>query len=188
MGSVNVSKGNHQIHSSSVYIDLDHPAKCSGYINQLHYCYYATNFSSFVKDNPVHQAIVQIWREDLNIGELYQVHKYELSQNTSQDHRNDFVCRNETLKPNDYINIEENDVIGVTLPIHTLTPAPLQLISINPTGFGLYFEPLTPSSIKRVKVSSLIHYKESVLHLFADISELSCDDYSHSTLSHRQGY
>ena len=174
MGSVSDSKGDQQIHSSCVYIDLDHPAKCSGYISQLHYCYYATNFSGFVKDNPVHQAIVQIWREDLSTAELYQVHEYELSQDTSQDHRNDFVCRNETLNPNDYISIEENDVIGVTLPIHTLTPAPLQLVSTNTTGFGLYLEPLTSSSNKRVKISSLMRHKEFVLHLSADISELSC--------------
>ena len=180
MGSVSNSKGDQQIHSSSIYFDLDHRAKCSGYINQLHYCYHVTNFSGFIKDNPVHQASVQIWREDLSTEELYQVHEYELSQDTSQDHRDDFICRNETLKPNDYISIEENDVIGVTLTAHTQTPAPLQLISTNTTGFGLYLEPLIRSSIKRVKVSSLMHHKELVLHLFADISELSCDDYMQS--------
>ena len=180
MGSVSNSKGDQQIHSSSIYFDLDHRAKCSGYINQLHYCYHATNFSGFIKDNPVHQASIQIWREDLSTEELYQVHEYELSQDTSQDHRDDFICRNETLKPNDYISIEENDVIGVTLTAHTQTPAPLQLISINTTGFGLYSEPLISDSIKRVKKSSLMHRKELVLHLFADISELSCDDYMQS--------
>ncbi len=183
MGSVSDNKGDQQIHSSSVYFDLDHPAKCSGYISQLHYCYYATNFKGFVGDNPVHQAFVQIWREDSNTGELYRVHTYDLSQDTSQDHRDDFICRNKTLKPNDYISIEENDVIGVTLPIHTLTPGPLQLISTNSTGFGLYLEPLSSSSIKRVKVSSLMRHKELVLHLSADISELS--QHTYNTLSHR---
>ena len=170
MGSVSNNQGDQQIHSSSIYFDLDHPATCSGYISQLHYCYYATNFNGFVRDNPVHQAIVQIWRENLNTGELYWVQEYELSQDTSQDNRDDFICRNETLKPNEYLSIEENDVIGVTLPIHTLTP-PLQLISTNTTGFGLYFEPLSSRSIKTVKASSLVLHKELALHLSADISE-----------------
>lgn len=171
MGSASDNKGDQQIHTSSIYFDLDHPAKCNGYISQLHYCYYATSFAGFVRDNPVHQAIIQIWRENLNTGELYWVQEYELSQDTSQDDRDDFVCRNVTLKQSDYISIEENDVIGVTLPlIHTLMP-PLQLISTNTTGFGLYFEPLSSSSIKTVKVSSLMLHKELVLHLSADISE-----------------
>ena len=107
----------------------------------------------------------------MNTGELYWVHEYMLSQDTSEDNRDDFVCRNKTLTPNDYINVEENDVIGVTLPIHTLTP-PLQLISTNTTGFGLYLEPLASSSIKRVKASSLMQHKELVLHLSADISKI----------------
>ena len=174
MGGVSDTKGDQQIHTSSIYFDLDHPAKCSGYIDRLHYCYYATSFSGFVMDNQIHQAVLQIWRHDLSAGELYWVHEYMLSQDTSQDNRHDFVCRNKTLKPSDYINIEENDVIAVTLPAHTLTP-PLQLISANTTGFGLYSQPLTSSSIKRVKVSSLAQHKDLVLHLSADISE-----YAHS--------
>ena len=166
------NKGDQQLYVGSIYFDLDHPAKCSGYISQLHYCYYAANFNGFVMDNPVHQAIIQIWRKDLNMRELHWVHEYELSQDTSQDNRDDFICRNETLKPKDYISIEENDVIGVTLPIHTQTP-PLQLISTNTTGFGLYLKPLSLSSIKTVKLSSLMQHKELVLHLSADISEFA---------------
>ena len=166
------NKGDQQLYVGSIYFDLDHPAKCSGYISQLHYCYYAANFNGFVMDNPVHQAIIQIWRKDLNTRELHWVHEYELSQDTSQDNRDDFICRNETLKPKDYISIEENDVIGVTLPIHTQTP-PLQLISTNTTGFGLYLKPLSLSSIKTVKLSSLMQHKGLVLHLSADISEFA---------------
>ena len=177
MGSVNDNRGDQQIHFASIYFDLDHPAKCSGQISQLHFCYYATNFGGFVRDiyDPVHLAAVQIWREDLNTGELYWVHEYMLSQDTSQDNRDDFVCRNETLTPNDYISVKENDIIGAILPNILTQPFPLQLISTNTTAlnFGLYLEPLSSSSIKRVTVSRLIRQNGLVLHLSADISELS---------------
>ena len=175
IGSVSDNKGDQQIHTGCIYFDLDHPATCSGYIRQLHYCYYAANFNGFIRDNPVHRAVVQIWREseELETGELHRVHEYELSQDTSHNDRDEFVCRNETLKPKDYIIIKENDVIGVTLPIYTLT-SPLQLISTNTTGFGLYLEPLSSRSIKTVKASSLAWHKELVLHLHAVIGESIC--------------
>lgn len=170
--------GNQQIHTSSIYFDLDHRATCNGYISRLQYCYYATNFNGF-RDNSLHRATVQIWREDLNSRDLYLLHEHELSRDISQDTRDDFICRNEVLKPDEYIDIKENDIIGVTLPLFTVMP-PLQLISTNTTGFGLYLRPLSSGSMTTVKRSSLMWHAELVVHLFAEIGKYHSYFVSHA--------
>lgn len=155
-----------------MYIDLNHPATCSGYIKQIHYCYHVINLGGFVSNNPMHEAVVQIWREETDTEQLDLVGDYELKQDTSQDSRNDFVCRNKTLLPQDYILIRKDDVIGVTLPIFTLM-SPLQLISAKSSRLGLYFEPLSVPPATTLQKSSLTMNPDLVLHLFAFIGKIN---------------
>ena len=170
IGNINRVRGTQQIHTSTMYLDINHPATCSGYIRQLHYCYHVINLG-FAANSPIHEALVQIWREEQATQELHLIQEYDLRQNTSQDIRNDFVCRNKTLKPEDYIYVNENDVIGVTLPVYSLT-SPLQLISTQFSQLGLYWEPLSAVPATKLPKSSLTFSVNFVLHLYASIGEL----------------
>ena len=58
----------------------------------------------------MHEAVLQIWREEADTQELHLVSDYKLKQDTSQDNLDDFICRNKTLSPQDYIGIHKNDV------------------------------------------------------------------------------
>lgn len=164
------TRGVQQIHTSSIYIDLNHPASCSGYVTQIHFCYHVINLRGFVGNNLMHEAVVQIWREEADTQELNLVGDYKLKQDTSQDNLDDFVCRNKTLSPKDYIAINKNDVIGATLPIFTLM-SPLQLISVKSSRFGLYSVPLSSTSVATLQKSSLTLNTNLVLHLYASIGE-----------------
>lgn len=167
---MNHIRGDEQIHASSIYIDLNHPATCSGYISQLHFCYHVTDFSGFVGDDSIHEAIVQIWRDDPETQELHVIHEHKLGQNTTQHSDGEFICRNKTLEPQDYIFIYQNDTIGVNLPSHILSP-PLQLISTNTLGSGLYSQPLSLGSPNRVQRTSLKFYNDRTMHLYAFIGK-----------------
>ena len=171
MGTVDRIRGVQQIHTSSIYIDLHHPARCNGFIRQLNYCYHVTNLGGFVS-NAFDEALVQIWREEQEKQELELVHEYNLKQDTSSESRGDFICRNKTLNPEDCIAVNENDVFGVTLPVYSLT-SPLQLISSKPSAFGLYWKPLSAVPDTRLQKSSLTMDRNVVLHLFAFIGEFA---------------
>lgn len=170
IGNVDRTRGAQQIHTSSIYVDLNHPALCNGYITQIHFCYHVVNLGGFVGNNPMHEAVVQIWREKADTQELHLVSDYKLNQDTSQDNLDDFVCRNKTLSPKDYIAIHKNDVIGATLPIFTLM-SPLQLISAKSSRFGLYFVPLSATSVTTLQKSSLTLNTNLMLHLYASIGK-----------------
>lgn len=170
IGNTDQTRGAQQIHTSSIYVDLNHPASCSGYVTHIHFCYHVVNLGGFVGNNPMHEAVVQIWREEADSQVLNLVSDYKLDQNTSQDNLDDFVCRTKTLSLKDYITIHKNDVIGATLPIFTQM-SPLQLISEKSSPFGLYFVPLSATSVTILQKSSLTLNTNLLLHLYASIGE-----------------
>ena len=171
IGSVSPFRGTQQIKASVIFVDLDHPAACDGHISRLQFCYHAINLGGFGSNGAVYSANVQIWRElEPNSREWNLIHEYTLGQDTSQDPQNEFVCRSKTLSQSDYITVNRNDVIGVTLPEFTMQP--LQLISTGTAGFGLYSRPFSAVRLTKLEKSTLTLEPDFVLHLYANIGEM----------------
>ena len=146
------------------FLNREFPAECDGEITAWNYCYYRD--SSYLNNGETYTATVAVWRFN-NVTGRYDVVEGSVSLLTEvyrpRRFKMDFYCRLELLTPDNYVEVMQGDIIGVSLPTTNSIP---MLGHSNPDDYALdRFTASTPTS---VAPSGLTQRFQS-LHLYADI-------------------
>ena len=152
------------------FLNREFPAECDGEITAWNYCYYSENLTN----SRTYTATVALWRFNNATGqygvvegstavltEVYTTRRFEA----------DIYCRQKSLAPENFIEVKEGDIIGVSLP--TGNPIPIiGRVSLDDYA-NWSFAASTPSS---VSPGGLTQQSQS-LHLYADIFTLGTYTY-----------
>ena len=151
------------------YLDLQHPAPCTGNLTAWHFCFYT---SSVVEGN-LYSIYFRVWRPT-NGNAWKHVHQYQLNLRAggqSGSNTGLLVCENVALNPQEYFRVQQNDILGVYLPVLVNS---LPIIAEDVRGSQLYydtrqnFEPFTDDRVQRNNLREILLL---ALHLDADIGE-----------------
>ena len=146
------------------FLNREFPAECDGEITAWNYCYYRDN--NYFDDGETYTATVAVWRFN-NVTGRYDVVEGSTSMLTEvyrpRRFETDFYCRLASLTPDNYVEVMQGDIIGVSLPTTNSIP---MLGHTNPDNYALgRFTASTPSSFT---AGGLTPQFQS-LHLYADI-------------------
>ena len=148
--------------TSGTYLNTLSPIQCTGTITAWHYCYYPPNTGTTTLS-----ADVGVWRLDrvLSRYELVAGSNYTFQLLPESSHAK-IVCKNVPLQEGQYIGVNQNDIIGITIP--TMNPIPL--IASVATGYSLQRSTQT-SPPTTLATSELTELSNMALHLYPDIGE-----------------
>ena len=99
---------------SGLYINVDHPAACDGFLTVWHLCYYAPRRNG----ERNYQLQLQVWRQDTADDSTY-VQEGKTTRTIRIPRRqpsNDFQCMDVELSEDEYISVMEGDLLGVYIP------------------------------------------------------------------------
>ena len=150
--------------TSGNYLDLNHPANCTGNLTMWHFCYYSVNLTQ----ERTYGIFFNVWRHnEHNSRILERVHHFLFDINiTNSSNLAALVCENVT----DLFEVYPEDVIGVfVLETTVLGTLPLHVIAAATSGFGLYFDSGGTFTVN--KDVDFEWMPTLALHLYADIGE-----------------
>ncbi len=150
--------------TGSIFMDIDHPAPCSGLITAWHFCHYAQRRILISRE---FTALLQVWRpmEGTDTYErVAQLPQIDEIFNLGRSER--FDCKDQILQESDFIPIEEKDILAVYIP----GSDGLRMVSGDfPVGSRLYYID-TGADINAVTTSELAQeITGHELYLTADI-------------------
>lgn len=150
--------------TSGNYLDLKHPANCTGNLTMWHFCYYSANLTQ----ERTYGIFFDVWRHNKhNSQNLERVHHFPFEINfTNHSNLDTLVCENVT----DMFEVHPEDVLGVLILEATiLGTLPLHVISAATSGFGLYFDSRGTFTVD--KDVDLEWMPTLALHLYADVGK-----------------
>ena len=149
------------LNTPGLYLDVDHPAVCSGSITAWHFCHYAP----WLFSSATYSALFQVWRETTS-GNYTKV--FEVPQEGDIPRRQrQFLCVDITLAESEYVSVTQGDVLGVYMP----GTRGLRMIAMDQTGNRLHHSPavLDVSQLTQITLDSTQEMIDHALHLTADI-------------------
>lgn len=155
------------------YVNLNDPASCSGNLTAWHFCYYRSSIDTTA---PTYSVYLRVWRN--RQGNTYNlVSTAEVRGNPNQN-AGDLVCVDATLTEDQYIPVQQGDVIAVYLPFTIPTvsvlasePAVVQELHQDMRGS-------TAFSSTEFRRSDLRIVNTYGLHLQADICKQSTSTFT----------
>ncbi len=152
------------------YIDWTHPLECSGNLTTWNFCYYRED----ITQDGVYRVYFRIWRpENESMPTLTRIYNREtLIQINQDDVASPFMCDTIALAMDEYIEVQERDVLGVYIPV--FQSRTLHIVGNDTNGFGLYIDQrgIVASFNERTITLNDVIFGESLgLHLSADIGE-----------------
>lgn len=158
-------------------MDLDNPLTCSGSIVAWHYCFYTDNIMDLEEEeiNVQYTSYFRVYR-NISATELQRVHDVETSLPLTerQVRRDSFLCYENMLEQDQYLDVLEGDILAAYLP--TLFP-PLLLVGTD-TQRKLYFDTRifgTPFAAQTLPRASLAAINNRVIHLYADVGKYTVE-------------
>ena len=150
--------------NSGTFININSPILASNTITSWHYCYYP---SETTDNQATYTATVGVWRLNsaTNQYELLPGSDGTLSLSQPKDTPAKVVCQTKDLEPQDYLPVEQGDVVGVTLPEEN----PLPVVSTDTTGFGLQVINAPMTAPSALQVATLNDAPDMALHLFPSV-------------------
>ena len=151
------------IKTPGLYIDVDHPAPCSGELTAWHYCYY----EPFATRRITYTVQLGVWRLNPQSNLFSKVGEMEFTERLGR-RQDDFECDDILLQGNEYIQIEKGDYLGVILGTPTLPMA------ASFTGSHLLWATsVTDLDVQSVAADggNLEELRDSTVHISAEIGE-----------------
>lgn len=148
------------------FLDLQHPSSCNGNITAWHFCYYTSGVSV---STDTFSLWFRVWRPE-RAGVLRLVHDYQVSSTIdSLDTELPFDCGNIVLQESDYLEVEEDDIIGVYTSMRSTN---VPIIGQNaPAESVLHFDRRNNFDSDTVRRRDLSETPSLVLHLYAHIGK-----------------
>ena len=148
------------------YINLQHPAPCSGNLTTWRYCYY----SSSITEDQTYTVRFRVWRPRGNGTTFDRIHDNSLSiPLTAGSQSVAFVCN--TYAESQYVPVEVDDVIGFFST--TFLSNPLYITSQDVPNFTLFQDTRFLSAFaSTVNTNEDLNQLSLGLHLSADIGKL----------------
>lgn len=146
-----------------LYLDIDHPAACSGRIIAWNFCHYAP----WLFSSTTYSALFQVWRETSSRN---YTKVFEVSRDVDIPRRQvQFLCQNVILQESNYINVDEGDVLGLYMPV----TRGLRVIALNYIGNSLHHHVAVADATKQIQVDldSTQEMLSQALHLTAVIGK-----------------
>ena len=152
--------------ASQTFLNREFPAECDGEITAWNYCYYSKDLVNL----QTYTATAIVLRLDTAIQQFTIVNTSVLSVFFRfRNYRAGVYCRREELSPENYIAIQQGDIVGVTFP----PTNPLLMIGdTNLDNYVIWRLAGGVDASPNISETDIFTQSRS-LHLYADISE-SC--------------
>ena len=158
-------------------MNFESPSQCRGNVTGWRFCYYKSDLAE-TEINAVFTAIFIVFRRESPTSHNYipvsQNNKViELDYNFIANSP-DFVCMKENLEPDEYIEIQENDIIGACIK-RGYSVAPLLVVGtssgINVSTYQFDRDWVRYCTIPSVNTNNQYFKprRTSALHLYADV-------------------
>ena len=158
-------------------MNFESPSQCRGNVTGWQFCYYKSDLAESKMD-AVFTAIFIVFRRESPTSNKY----IPVSQNNKVmeldyhfiANSTDFVCMKENIEPNEYIEIQENDIIGACIKRGYLV-SPLLVVGtssrINMSTYQFDQEWVRYCYFRSVYTNHqyFIPRRTSALHLYADV-------------------
>ena len=101
-------------------MNFETPSQCRGNVTGWRFCYYKNNLAG-IESNAMFEAIFIVYRREspklivLNIFQCHKIIKVMELEYHSIANSAEFVCMKENNEPDEYIEIQENDIIGACI-------------------------------------------------------------------------
>ena len=138
---------------------------CTDTITSWHYCYYP---SAAADSSLTYTATVSVWRQNtaMNQYEFLPGSNFTFSLVQPASTPAKIFCKIEVLQPQDYVQVETGDIIGVSLP----TVNPLPIVASDATGYSLMTHN-TFNAPMILQSSALNQASNMALHLYPTIGK-----------------
>lgn len=150
--------------ASGQYINLDSPAVCSGNLTAWHYCYYRSSIDS---TSLTYSLWFRVWRN--SGGNTYSLVSTYPVDDVPNRAAGNVICEDIFLAENEFIAVEEGDIIAVYIPFSLDTvsvlafrPSSGQRVHQDTRGSGAFFQ----NQFQRNDLNRDISLG---MHLYADI-------------------
>ena len=160
-----------------LFMNFESPSQCKGNVTGWQFCYYRTDLA-ISQSNAMFTAIFIVFRRESPNSKIYNpVSKnnkvMELDYNSIAISA-EFVCMKENLEPDEYIEIQENDIIGACIKRGYLV-APLLVVGTS-SGINMSTYQFDRNWVRYCNFESVdtnhqyfIPRRTSALHLYADV-------------------
>ena len=101
--------------TTGLFLNMEHPSQCHGLITTWHYCYYPNGAGNT-------SITVGVWRLNQATQQYNLIGSSRTISVTAESSFASVICGTEVLIESDYMSINENDVIGVSVP--STAPSP----------------------------------------------------------------
>ena len=142
---------------SGIYLNIEHPAECSGSLIAWRFCHY----SPLLLFEAKYSASIQIWRQtstDIYTRIVDSTQEYDIIPE-----KNDFSCHDVSLELP--VRVEKGDVFGIHLP----SVRGLRMVSRSKPGEELLLDELEGENdaqfVKQLSTTSMQKLTQQVLHL-----------------------
>ena len=154
------------------FINLNDPATCSGNLTAWHFCYYR---SSIDNDSSTYQLYFTVWRRNVQGNSYVLVSRIQV-QGSPNFNAGNVICVDANLPEDQYVPVEQGDVIAVYTPFTLPTVSVLALQPV--VTQELYQDTRGVSAFSADQFSQNDLRPESMygLHLQADISKYQLHD------------
>ena len=147
-------------------VNLNNPATCSGNLTAWHFCYYR---SSIDNDSSTYQIYFNVWR---NVqGNSYELVSRIQIQGSPDLNAGNVICVDANLSEDQYVPVEQGDVIAVYTPFTLPTVSVLALQPAVPQELFQDTRGVSAFSANQFSRNDLRPENMYGLHLQADISK-----------------
>ena len=149
--------------SSGTYLYTASPIACTDTITSWHYCYYP---SVAADSSLTYTATVGVWRLNtaMNQYDLLPGSNYTLSLVQPASTPAKIFCKTEILQPENYVRVQTDDIVGVSLP----TSNPLPIVATDAIGYNLMTQNALNAPMTLLS-SALTQASNMALHLYPTI-------------------
>lgn len=150
------------IANGEIFLDMDNPVPCSGFITAWHFCHHMP------ASQEIATGILQLWRPIAGSDTYERVYDLSLNVDIPSQSEEAFMCDDHELQESDYIPVQENDVLAVYKPRLN----GLRMVSTGSPNNALYIIDPGPDvrSFYELMKSSTRRRNRLELHLMADIN------------------
>ena len=157
--------------TSGLYLNLESPAQCNGLITTWHYCYYPTDVAGS------RSFTVGVWRLNQAAQQYNLVGINRTISVMAETSLASVICGREMLVESDYMSINENDFIGVSIPPSDTLPV------VASGALGYHLKRFGDINVISLGSTALQDLPDQALHLHADISECLRGPHNQSLLA-----
>lgn len=156
-------------YSGQQYVNLDNPSPCGGNITAWHFCYFLNEDDSF-------NIEFRVWRasgQGRNSFEEIHNDQRTIVLNGSTINSTQLHCVDILLTREEYLRVEQDDVIGVYVPL-TASISPVGVFDSPPAGIGVRQDDRSIITIlisESFQRNDLSNVPNAGLYLYADIGK-----------------